>query len=57
MLTCGCLPAWLVEVALRDLLRFPRRDDSGQLYFAFDHCFPIKGQVRATHSPPSLLSG
>jgi hypothetical protein len=32
---------------LSDDMEYPRRKADGPLYFAIDHCFPIKGQVRA----------
>ena len=28
-----------------DTVRLPDRHDSGNFYFAIDHCFPIRGQV------------
>lgn len=30
---------------LRSRVRVPQRSARGPLYFAVDHCFPIRGQV------------
>lgn len=40
----GSVPR-LVQRVL-DTVRVPERHDGGNFYFAIDHCFPIRGQVR-----------
>ncbi len=40
---------------LKQTLRLPRRDGEGPLYYAIDHCFPLKGQ--GTVLTGTVLSG